>query len=84
MSYPYSWGNGYKCAVCGAWVPNGTIHSCGGSMPWRYPQPVQPPAVTWNVTGWKCPSCGAGVAPFMPYCPHCAPTKDEPAEETAE
>jgi len=22
--------------------------------------------------GWRCP-CGAGVAPWMPICPHCKP-----------
>lgn len=29
----------------------------------------QPPVLQ----GWKCPSCGAGVAPHVKVCPVCAP-----------
>lgn len=31
---------GYNCAVCGAWVPHGVVHSCGGVPSSPPPAPV--------------------------------------------
>ena len=35
-------------------------------------EPEQPIPVTLTLTGWKCPTCGGGVAPFIQRCP-CTP-----------
>jgi hypothetical protein len=37
--------------------------------------PYYPPTVEFipePQTGWICPACQRGIAPFMPHCPFCA------------
>ena len=43
MTFPWGPnGGGYKCINCGAWVPNGTTHSCT----WIFP--TAPATVDWT------------------------------------
>jgi hypothetical protein len=44
------------------------------------PDPVTTPVPS----GWRCPSCGAGVAPGVDVCPVCRPalSPGEPGEVT--
>jgi hypothetical protein len=37
--------------------------------------PVNSPGIP--ATGWICPCCGRGVAPWSPTCPMCPPTKEK-------
>jgi hypothetical protein len=53
--------------------PNGIstsipVRPSDSTSPYYPPRPV-PPANP----GWRCPNCGAGVAPWMPSCPNCVP-----------
>lgn len=40
--------------------------------------PHQPPGLFPHQQGWKCPSCGAGVAPWQSVCPACRPMQHPP------
>lgn len=39
--------------------------------------PPHPSYVPGPRTGWVCPRCGAGIAPWMPYCSFCRPDRKE-------
>lgn len=52
-------------------IPNDTFPA----NPYVYPTDTAPATITITQTGWRCPNCGMGVAPFMPYCPNCYPKK---------
>jgi hypothetical protein len=47
------------------WCEHGTPlgHRCQFCHPVTSAQPAQ--------TGWKCPGCGHGYAPWVPECHHC-------------
>lgn len=34
---------------------------------------LRKPVLAPGMTGWRCPTCGAGVSPFAQACPYCAP-----------
>lgn len=47
----------YRCNVCGTYVPDGTLHSCGGSYPttnpYVYPSvPINPVSTTTTIQPW--------------------------------
>ncbi len=58
-------GGGSSCSVCGQWIPIGNIHFCS---------PSQPVMLTPPQTGWICPSCGRGNAPWVATCSHPLPS----------
>lgn len=67
---------GAMCARCNTRNHTSTswIHYCPlqvqNTVPFG-PGPEYPqwPSVPLQQTGWLCPACGKGVAPFMPWCP---------------
>jgi hypothetical protein len=70
---------GWTCATCGTFVPYGSMHFCGVTpLQPSYPPTFQPipPA---PVSGWRCPSCGAGNAPWVARCA-CTPIPPTPSE----
>jgi hypothetical protein len=62
MSLNLSETGGYRCTICGQMYPIGVYHACGGT-------PSYPPLFTAPQTGWKCPACGNGCAPWLGVCP---------------
>lgn len=64
---------GHHCAVCGQWVGSHQMHSCGGLTTFPTPPVVFTPPSPMK-TGWLCPACGKGNAPWIPYCHFCDKT----------
>ncbi len=55
----------------------GTTYTPEFVQPSPWPDPMKPPLPPSPpppaMTGWICPKCGAGVAPWARSCPCCAP-----------
>jgi len=75
----------FPCQGCGCEPDStGTYHHNRGCLAWEsmvgpYSTP-NPPKIHLPRTvkeGWTCPNCGAGIAPWMPYCSFCKPKEEE-------
>ena len=64
---PYTTGDGFRCNLCGAYVPFNTFHMCSAR---NTPIPSQRvwPSEPISQTGWCCPACGRGNAPWSAQC----------------
>lgn len=60
------------CPTCG-YLPGGVTHICWGRQAQQWSWPIQ--LVPLAPTGWKCPTCGCGCAPWTPTCANCTSAK---------
>lgn len=57
------------CNGCGQPGLRGVTHACIKIN--GFPFIANPNPSTPTQTGWSCPSCGNGNAPWLPYCHFC-------------
>jgi hypothetical protein len=57
------------CPNCGQAGMRDVTHGCVRAS--FYPTLPQPSPLAPMQVGWKCPVCGMGNAPWMPYCTRC-------------
>jgi predicted RNA-binding Zn-ribbon protein involved in translation (DUF1610 family) len=63
--------NAIVCPNCGQPGLRDVTHACVRGVPAFYPAMPMPAPTPPMQVGWRCPVCGLGNAPWIPYCAHC-------------